>query len=242
MYTIYLREIRNFLSSLVAYIVMAVFLLITGLFIWIFPENNILDFGYANLDPLFFMAPWVFMFLVPAVTMRAFSEEKKTGTIELLFTKPLTDLEIILGKFFAGLSLVLLALAPTLLYYYSIYKLGDPVGNIDTGATIGSYIGLFLLGAAYVSIGLFASAITDNQIVAFILAVFICFFFYAAFGSLSIFGISNIVTLFIEQMGIQYHYASISKGVIDTRDVLYFFSLAAAFIMATKTALSSRNW
>jgi ABC-2 type transport system permease protein len=138
MYTIYLREIRNFLSSLVAYIVMAVFLLITGLFLWIFPENNILDFGYANLDPLFFMAPWIFMFLVPAVTMRAFSEEKKTGTIELLFTKPLTDLEIILGKFFAGLSLVLLALAPTLLYYYSIYKLGDPVGNIDTGATIGS--------------------------------------------------------------------------------------------------------
>ena len=200
MFTLLKKEIRSFLSSLIGYITIVVFLLVMGLFIWVLQtDSNILDRGYANIDGLFIIAPWVFLFLIPAITMRSFADEKKAGTIELLLTRPLTDLQIILAKYFAGFILVLFSLIPTLIYFYSVYRLGNPVGNIDTGGMWGSYIGLLLLGAAFVSIGIFASAITDNQVVSFILALFLCFFIYAGFdfiSSFALFGkIDNIITV-----------------------------------------------
>ena len=223
--------------------VIVVFLLITGLFLWVFKSDfNLLDYGYANLDGLFVLAPFVFMFLVPAITMRSFAEENRTGTIELLLTRPLSDLQIIIAKFLANVVLVLMALIPTLIYYYSIYQLGIEPGNLDSGGIWGSYIGLFFLGASFVSIGIFSSSVTNNQILAFILSLFICGFFYLGFEfiySLSLFGG---VDLFIKQLGISSHYSSISRGVIDSRDVLYFLSVIIFFLSLTKLALSSRKW
>ena len=178
MYALFKKEISNFLNSLIGIMVVVVFLLITGLFLWVFQSDfNIMNFGYANLDSLFILAPWVFLFLVPAVTMRSFAEEKRTGTIEMLFTKPLSDWQIVWGKYLAGVVLVLLALIPTFVYFFSVYRLSLPVGNVDTGGIWGSYIGIFFLSAAFVSIGLFCSSITNNQILAFLLSVFLCGFF-----------------------------------------------------------------
>lgn len=242
MFTVFKREISSFLSSLIAYIVIVVFLLVTGLFMWVFPDYSLLDFGYASLDQLFIIGPWVFMFLIPAITMRFFSEEKRTGTIELLFTKPVTDTQIILGKFLAGFALVVFAVLPTVLYAATLWYLADPVGNIDTGGIIGSYIGLLLLGAVFVSIGIFASALTDNQIVAFILGLFLCFFFYSAFDSIKLFNLPVKVQLVLEQLGISAHFYAMSKGVLDTRDLVYFGSVIALFVALTKTVLESRKW
>jgi ABC-2 type transport system permease protein len=243
MISIFRKEINVFFSSLIGYIALMVFLVGIGLFVWIFPETNVLDYGYSALDTLFYAAPWVFMFLIPAITMRSFSEEIGSGTIELLVTRPLTDLDIILGKYFAALVLVVFSILPTFIYFYSVYQLGSPVGNIDTGATWGSYIGLIFLGGTFVSIGIFASSLTRNQIVAFILAVFLCFFFYIVFESLS--SLSVFYAKFddiIEMLGINYHYQSISRGVVDTRDVIYFVSLITLFIYLTKVSLESRKW
>jgi len=242
MLTVFKREISSFLSSLIAYIVIVVFLLVTGLFMWVFPDYSLLDFGYATLDQLFIIGPWVFMFLIPAITMRFFSEEKRTGTIELLFTKPVSDLQIILGKFLAGFALVAFAVLPTILYAVALWFLADPVGNIDTGGIIGSYIGLLLLGAVFVSIGIFASALTDNQIVAFILGLFLCFFFYSAFDSIKLLDLPVKAQLIIEQLGISAHFYALGKGVLDTRDLVYFGSLIALFVTLTKTVLESRKW
>jgi ABC-2 type transport system permease protein len=242
MLTIFQKELTAFFSSLIGYIAIAVFLILIGLIMWIFP-NNIFDFGFANLDILFDNAPLVFMLLIPALTMRLFSEEKKAGTLEIVATRPVTELQIILGKYFAALLLVVIALLPTLLYYYTIYQLATPIGNVDAGAIRGSYIGLCLLSSAFVAIGLFASALTDNQIVAFILAAFLCFVFYLAFNALSgleLFG--GRTSDIIQSVGIQYHYESISRGVVDSRDVIYFLSLIVIFILCTKTALESRKW
>ena len=166
MYSILKKEITSYLSSLVAYVTIGVFLLVLGLFLWVFPDSSILDYGYAGLESLFNTAPYLFMFLIPAITMRSLAEERKEGTFELLLTRPLTDGQIVLGKFFACILLVLFALIPTLVYYYSVYSLGDPPGNVDTGAVIGSYIGLFLLGSGFAAIGLFASSVSKNQIIA----------------------------------------------------------------------------
>ncbi|MGB1038984.1 MAG: gliding motility-associated ABC transporter permease subunit GldF, partial [Bacteroidia bacterium] len=229
MYSIFKKEIRSFLSSLIAYVVVIVFLLIIGLFTWVFADGNVLTQGYANLDILFFMAPWVFIFLISAITMRSFSEEIKQGTYEILSTKPITDMDIIMGKFFAALVLVLFAIAPTLIYFYSVYNLGLPQGNIDVGATWGSYIGLVFLGACYASIGLFSSAITPNQIVAFILGMFLCFFFYVGFQQISNLALFGGLDSFVQSLGIQFHYDSISRGVVDTRDIIYFISLVSVF-------------
>lgn len=242
MFTVFKREISSFLSSLIAYIVIVVFLLVTGLFMWVFPDYSLLDYGYASLDQLFVIGPWLFMFLIPAITMRFFSEEKRTGTIELLFTKPVTDLQIILGKFFAGFALVIFAVLPTILYAITLWFLADPVGNIDTGGILGSYIGLLLLGAVFVSIGIFASAITDNQIVAFILGLFLCFFMYSAFDSLKLLNLPVKTQLVLEQLGISSHFYAMGKGVIDTRDLVYFGSVISLFVMLTKTVLESRKW
>lgn len=236
------KEIRTFLSSLIAYVVMVVFLLAIGLFMWVYPETNVLDYGYSQMDTLFFMAPWVLIFLISAITMRSFSEEKRNGTIEILTTQPLSDWQIILGKYFAGLILVLFALLPTLLYYVTIYRLGGPEGNLDSGAIIGSYIGLVFLAACYLSIGLLASVMTDNQIVSFVLSMFLSFFFYTAFAELSQMGWSGPASYAIEWLGIDYHYQSISRGIIDTRDLVYFVSFIAIFLGATRLIFGKRKW
>jgi len=230
-YSILKKEITSYLSSLVAYVTIGVFLIVLGLFLWVFPDSSILGYGYAGLDSLFSTAPYLFMFLVPAITMRSLAEERREGTFELLLTRPLTDWQIVIGKYLASLLIILFALVPTLVYYYSVYTLGNPVGNIDTGAVIGSYIGLFLLGASFAAIGLFASSISKNQIIAFTIAVFLCFFFYSGFDSLS--QILSLQNLTLENFGITEHYQSVSRGVLDTRDLAYFIILAGIFLWLT---------
>ena len=242
MFSIYLKEIRSFLSSLIAYVVIVAFLLMIGLFTWVFAETNVMDLGHANLDTLFSMAPWVFIFLISAITMRSFSEEKRVGTYELLATKPLTDLQIILGKYLAALSLVVFSLLPTLLYLYSIHQLGLPKGNVDLGAIWGSYIGLVFLGACYAAVGIFSSAVTPNQIVAFVLGMFLCFLFYIGFEQLSLLGMFGGSDYWVQWLGIQFHYDSISRGVVDSRDIVYFLSFIALFLGATSFTLARRKW
>jgi len=243
MISILKKELNSFLSSLTGYMVVLVFLILNGLFLWVFPGSfNLLDSGYAGLDRLFFLAPWVFLFLIPALTMRFFADEFKTGTIELLLTKPVSELKLVLGKYFAGLILCLITLAPTLVYVLSIYFLGQPQGNLDWGATIGSYMGLILLSGVYVSIGIFASSLTENQIVAFILSLFFCFFCFAGFEQIATLLSHTGMELSIEKLGISYHYNAISRGVVDTRDVLYFISLISLFLFASKLSLQSRKW
>ncbi|MCX6285168.1 MAG: gliding motility-associated ABC transporter permease subunit GldF [Bacteroidetes bacterium] len=243
MFTLFKKEINGFLSSLIGYIVIVVFLLMTGLFLWVFPmQFNILDFGYANLDGLFILGPFVFLFLIPAITMRSFADEKKSGTLELLMTQPLTDLQIILAKFFAGFVLVVFSLLPTLIYFFSVYKLGMPPGNLDTGGIWGSYTGLMLLGMTFVSIGIFSSSLTDNQVVAFVLSLIICFFLYLGFDFIYMFILSGKIGLMVQNLGLNAHYSSMSRGVIDTRDMIYFLSVTSLFIFLTKLSLESRKW
>jgi ABC-2 type transport system permease protein len=236
------KEINSFLNSLIAYMAIIVFLIAIGLFMWVFPETSVLEYGFADLETLFSMAPYIFMFLIPAITMRSFAEEKKTGTIELLFTKPLTDNQIILGKYLASVFLVLISILPTLIYYFSVYKLGSPVGNIDTAGVVGSYIGLFLLGAVFCSIGIFSSSITDNQILSFIISTFLCFLIYEGFSYISTINVWSDLSYYIEQIGIAYHYQTISKGVIDSKTLLYFFSMIYIMLSATRLVLGSRKW
>lgn len=243
MFAIFRKEINSFFSSLIGYVVIGVFLILMGLLLWISPEFSILDGKYASLDALFGLAPQIFLFLIPAVTMRTFAEENQTGTIELLVTRPLSDWQIVGGKFFACLALVVFALVPTLLYYFTVHRLGSPQGNLDSGGIFGSYIGLFFLAGAFVAIGVFASSLTNNQIVAFILAAFLCFFVTSAFDFLSrlpvFFGKTDD---FVQSLGIQYHYDSVSRGVLDLRDLIYFLSVIAVFLAATVTSVGRRNW
>ena len=241
MLALILKEIRGFLGSLIGHIVVVVFLLLTGLFLWVFP-GNILDSGYADLGPLFFLAPWVFLFLVPAVTMRSFSEEKRTGTIEFLLTKPLTEMQIVLAKYIASVLLVLFALLPTLIYWYTLSELAVPKGNLDTGGILGSYLGLIFLGGIFAAIGIFASSITDSQIVAFLIAVFLSFFLYQGFDLIANFEVFGKLEGPIKAIGIQDHYASMSRGVVDLRDMLYFIGTITIFLLFTRTALQSRTW
>lgn len=243
MYSLFLKELSSFLSSLLGYVVIIVFLLVIGLFLWVFPTDfNLLDYGYANVDGLFIIAPFVFLFLIPAVTMRSFSDEKKSGTIELLFTRPLSDMQIILAKYFAAFSLVILSLLPTLVYYYSIWQLGLPPGNIDSGGFWGSFIGLLFLGATFTSIGVFSSSLSDNQVVAFILAIIISAFTYMGFDFIHSLELFGGIDLFILSLGISSHYSSISRGVVDTRDVVYFLSVILFFLFLTRFNLSRRKW
>jgi len=246
MVTLFIKEIRSFLSSLIGYIAIAVFITGIGTFMWLVPTesagSNVLDNGFANIDPLFILAPWVYLFLIPAITMRSFSEEKKTGTIELLLTRPLTELQIVLAKYFAGVILVIVSLLPTLVYYYSVHQLGYPKGNIDTGGMWGSYIGLLFLGAGFVSVGIFASVISENQVVAFIMALLLCFMMYLGFDFLSSSGLFGKFDAFVKGIGMNAHYISMSRGVIDTRDVLYFLSIIIFFNLLSKLVLESRKW
>ncbi len=236
------KEFNSFLNSLIAYVVIGVFLVGMGLLVWVFPETSILDYGYADMGTLFSLAPYVFIFLIPAVTMRSFAEEKKAGTMELLFTKPLTNWDILLGKFFACFLLVLFSLLPTIIYYLSIYQLGNPLGNIDTPGVVGSYIGLVLLGGVFCSIGIFASSITPNQIVSFIVAAFLCFIVYTGFDSMATLDSFKDNALTIRQWGITYHYESISRGLLDSRDIIYFVSTAWLILFLTRLILAARTW
>ncbi|MFT6167430.1 MAG: ABC-2 type transport system permease protein [Vicingaceae bacterium] len=243
MFSLLKKEIQSFLGSLIGYIVIIVFLTIMSLIMWVFPSDyNILDNEYATLGPLFSLAPWVFMFLIPSVTMRLFADENKTGTIELLLTKPLTDFQIISAKYLAGVLLVLFSLLPTLIYYIVIYQLGAPEGNLDEGGTWGSYFGLLFLASGFVAIGLFSSSLSDNQVISFIIAVFLSFFAYIGFDFISSLALFGSFDLFVQKLGISEHYGSMSRGVIDSRDALYFLSVIAFFFMLTKLKLSSRNW
>ena len=231
------KEFNSFFASPIAYLVIGVFLLLNGLFLWVFKGDfNILNAGFADLTSFFFLAPWVFLFLIPAITMKSFADEFNNGTIELLKTKPISDWQIVLGKFSASLLLVLVALIPTLTYIYTIYQLGNPAGNIDFGSTIGSYLGLLFLAATYTAIGLFTSTLSKNQIVAFILGVFITFFLFYGFDVISD-SIGNNLTL--KKMGLNEHFKSISRGVIDTRDIVYFLSVTLFFLFITKTRLDN---
>ena len=243
MFAIFKKEINGFFSSLTGYIVIIVFLLFNSLFMWVFPgEWNILDSGYAGLDTLFFVSPWVFMFLVPAVTMRMIAEEKRSGTIELIYSRPITERELIYGKYFASVCLVLLALLPGVIYYYSVYSLGDTPGNLDKGGTMGSFIGLFFLASVYASAGILASSISDNQVVAFILAVIICFFLFMGFDSIAYLPGLKKLDEFVIRLGINEHYKSISRGVVDIKDIVYFIAVIVFFNEATRFYLLSRKW
>ncbi|WP_203255686.1 gliding motility-associated ABC transporter substrate-binding protein GldG [Hyunsoonleella ulvae] len=224
------KEINTFFASPIGYLVIAIFLILNGLLLWVFKsEFNILDYGFAELSAFFLLAPWILLFLIPAVTMRSFSDEKKQGTLELLLTKPISHLNIVLGKFFGAYILILMALLPTLLYVYSVYKLGNPIGNLDLGSTLGAYVGLLFLAATYTAIGVFCSTLSSNQIIAFIASVCICLFFFLGFDSIIAFSSNT----FIEQLGINYHYKSLSRGVVDSRDIIYFLSVIIFFIMLT---------
>lgn len=236
------KEFSSFLNSLIAYIVMGVFLTAIGLLMWVFPETSVLDYGYADMFTLFSLGPYVFIFLIPAITMRSFAEEKKAGTMEILFTKPVSDWDIILGKYFACLLLVVLTLIPTLIYYFSISALGNPVGNIDTPGIIGSYIGLIFLAGAFCAIGILSSSITPNQIVSFILAAFLCYLVFAGFDSLAMLNVWSANALVIKQIGLLYHYDSLGKGLIDSRDLVYFISVIAIILLATRINLGTRTW
>lgn len=242
MIQILIKEINVFLDSLIAYIIISVFLTGIGLLMWVFPETSLLDYGYADMSSFFTLCPYIFIFLIPAISMRMFSEEKRHGTMELLLTRPIRDIDIILGKYFAGLILVAFSILPTLLYYYTIKYLGNPVGNIDSAGVAGSYLGLFLLGAVFTSIGTFSSSFTENQVTAFIIAVFLCFFLYFGFNAISSIGLFSGFSDTVDQLGILYHYNSMSKGLIDTRDLVYFFSVISAMILFTNLILRSRKW
>lgn len=236
------KEFNSFLNSLIAYVVIGVFLTGIGLLMWVFPETSVLEYGYADMETLFSLGPYVFIFLIPAITMRSFAEEARGGTMELLLTKPLSDWDIILGKFLACFFLVILSLVPTLIYYFSVYALGNPAGNIDTPGVMGSYIGLILLGAVFCSIGIFASSITNNQIVSFIVAAFLCFLLFAGFESLSLLNVWSENALFIKELGLLYHYDALSKGLIDSRNLVYFGSVITGILLITRINLGARSW
>ncbi|MCK8520781.1 gliding motility-associated ABC transporter substrate-binding protein GldG [Aquimarina sp. D1M17] len=232
MFALVRKEINTFFSSAAGYLVVSIFFILNGLFLWVFKgQYNIPDSGFADLAPFFQIAPWILLFLVPAVTMRSISEEKRQGTLEILITKPITYWQLILGKYLGSLTLILITLLPSILYIIAISRLGNPVGNIDIGSTMGSYIALVLLSAAYTAIGIFSSTITKNQIIAFLVSLFLCFIWYFGFSGLADYNILNSDSYSIDQLGMQMHYERISKGIIDTRDVGYFLGIIILFIV-----------
>ena len=243
MFAIYKKELSGFFSSLTGYIIIGVFLIITGLFMWLFTETSVIEYSYASLDSFFYIAPTLFMFLIPALTMKSFAEESQKQTMELLLTKPLTSYQIISGKYFAYLTLVVFAILPTLIYYFSLYQLGAPKGNIDTGAVIGSYIGLIFLAGAFTAIGIFSSSLTKNMVVAFVIAILLSFLLHWGFDFVSKLPVFwGIWDDFIQKFGMDYHYISISKGLIDTKDIIYFISVIVIFLVLTDFVLKKRKY
>ena len=237
MISILKKEINEFLDSLIAYVVIGIFLTGIGLLMWVFPDTNVLDYGYADMETLFALGPYVFMFLVPAITMKSFAEEKRSGTIEILYTLPYREIEIVLGKFFAGFLLVTLAIVPTIVYYFTLSFLGNPVGNIDTAGIIGSYVGLILLAGVFTSIGILSSALTRNQIVSFILAAFLCFILYSGFDAIGSINIWSDLSFIVRRIGVLAHYETLSKGLIDISDVVYFLSMVVMIVYLTSAVL-----
>lgn len=242
MWTIFRKEVNQFLNSLLGYLVLVIFLVATGLLFWVFPESSVLDYGFAEMSVFFSLSPFVFIFLIPAITMRSFAEEKKSGTLEWLFTKPIDEWEILMGKFLAAWFLVFIALIPTLIYFISLWILGNPTGNIDAAGVAGSYLGLLLLAAVFAAIGLFGSSLSDNQLVSFVLSVFMCFFFYSGLQSLATINVWSAISPFLEYLSLEYHYQAIGKGLIDVRDVAYLFCLALALLFSTRLVILSRRW
>jgi len=242
MRSIFIKEINSFFSSIVGYVALLVFLAACGLFLWIIPDYSILGYGYASMDRFFAIAPWLLLLLVPAVTMRSFADEYRTGTIEWLMTKPVTDTEIILGKYFATLALIVFALLPTLVYVYTINNLAMVDTTLDWGAIIGSYIGLFFLAATFGAVGIFCSSLTANQVVGFLISLLACYLFYTGFEQLSkLPKFAEGIDYYLSMIGMEFHYNSISRGLIDSRDVVYFLSVIALFIALTRFSLSSRK-
>ncbi len=240
MYSLFSKEIKSFFNGLAGYIVIVIFLMMNGLFMWVFKGPlNIPDGGYATIETLFFIAPWVMVMLIPAITMRSFSEEKKAGTLDLLMTRPLTTMQIIWAKYLAAVVMILLALVPTLVFYYSVIQLGNPVGNIDHGGTWGSYLGLLLLACTYASIGIFCSSLTDNPIIALLLSAVLCLFTCYGFGQIAqLFGTGSIGNIIVS-IGIMDHYESVGRGIIDTRDLIYFFAVIAIFMTGTRYVIEN---
>ena len=243
MRSIFIKEINSFFSSIVGYVAVLVFLVACGLFLWVIPDSSILEYGYANLDRFFELAPWFLMLLIPAVTMRSFADEFRAGTIEWLSTKPLTDVDIIVGKYLASLALVAFALLPTMVYVYTVGNLSLIENNLDTGGIIGSYIGLFFLAGGFTAIGIFCSSLTNNQIVGFLVALFACYLLYSGFEALSkLPSFAEGIDYYLSMVGMSFHYASISRGLIDSRDVIYFLSVIILFIALTRLSLNRRTW
>lgn len=238
MISILKKEVASFFNSLIAYIVIGVFLLLMGLMFWLYPATNILDYGYAEMDMFFQVAPFVLLFFVPAVTMKMLSEEIKSGTLELLFTKPISVLDIVLGKFFSCLVITLLALLPTFIYYISIYNLGNPIGNIDSAAVFGSYFGLILLAAVYCAVGIFMSSLTKSQVVAFLLSALVCYILFVGLGQFAAL-FSGSVEYLISYFGLDFHYNSLGKGVLDSRNILFLLSISISFLLLTLLSLKT---
>ncbi|WP_128544348.1 gliding motility-associated ABC transporter permease subunit GldF [Larkinella soli] len=239
MFSVFRKEISSFFSSPVAYIIMAVFLTAIGLMLWVFPDTSLLDYGYADMGVFFNLTPYVMLFLIPAVTMRSIAEEVRTGTIEWLLTKPLTRRQLVLAKFAANWLLVALLLLPTLLYYYSIHELGNPRGNVDSASVFGSYIGLLLLSGVFVAVGLFASSLNDNQVVAFVLGVFLCFLLYIGISSVAGLEPLEAVSYPLSWIALDEQYRSLGRGLIDSRNVIYLLSLIALFLYLTEWRTST---
>lgn len=242
MIRVFIREFMGSLHALVAYIAIVVFLVGVGLPMWVFPATSVLDYGYADMSILFTTAPYLLMFLAPAITMRSFSEEKRNGTLELLFTRPLTDTQIILGKFFAAWMVAFVALVPTLVWYFSISYLGSPQGNLDTPGIIGSYIGLLLLAGLFTSIGILTSALSSSQVLSFLAGAVICFLLYYGLDAVAELAFNGNSGILLKQLGILYHYDALGKGLLDSRDLIYFLSLTALTLFATQTVTSARKW
>jgi len=242
MWTIFRKEINQFLNSLLGYLVLVIFLVASGLLFWVFPDSSVLEYGFAEMTSFFSFIPFVFIFLIPAITMRSFAEEKKSGTLEWLLTKPLNEWSIIMGKFMAAWFLVFIALVPTLIYFWSLWILGSPSGNIDAAGISGSYIGLLLLAAVFSAVGIFGSSLTDNQLVAFVVSVFFCYFFYSGFHAISAIDVWSSASSVLEYLGLDFHYQALGKGLIDFRDVFYLCSVAVAMLFGTRLILTSRRW
>ncbi|PCJ95763.1 MAG: gliding motility-associated ABC transporter permease subunit GldF [Flavobacteriaceae bacterium] len=242
MFAIYKREIQSFFTSSIGYLIISLFLGLCGLFLWVFKgQFNLFEYGFADLSKFFLLVPWVFLFLIPAITMKSFSEEKKQGTLELLFIKPLSLWETVLGKFFGTTTLTIIAIIPTFLYVYSISQLGTTVGNLDMGVIFGSYFGLLFLITSFTAMGLFASTLSENQIVAFIVGALLCFIFYYGFDGLSTLFQNDTAWLTIQYMGMKSHFDSIAQGVLDTRDLIYFIGLTLFFLYLTVVQLKNHN-
>jgi len=241
MIAVMMKEINEFLYSIIAYLVIGVFLIGVSIVLWVLPETSLLEYGYASMEPLFSIGPYLFMFLIPAITMKSFAEEKRSGTIELLYTLPLTSRAIVLGKFLAASLLVFFSLLPTLVYYYSIYQLGNPPGNLDTSGIVGAYFGLFFLGSVFASIGIFSSSITENQIVSFVVGALLCFISYEGFTTLARIDLWVSWAYYIEYFGIMFHYNAMSKGVIDLLNLTYFVGFIIIMLSATHYSLEARK-